>query len=323
MFPYIQQIQVKNCYTYQDFVIPEKPLKEFRHIIITGKNGSGKTTILESVSQLYSTLFQQPWNDKHSLSNVKTKVLPACPLDNVKTNSNNIHSHFRAHRKVNVDSVDTVTKESDFNQIIQKDNGLKDNQLISKFKQYLVNKKVYEAFDHMNKGEISSHSTLFFENLTTVFQEILGDSKLKLQFVHEKFEFYLHLGDGREITFNQLSAGFSAFISILMELFIKTDLIRKENSDFTLEPEGIVFIDEPETHAHISMQYQILPLLTALFPKIQFIAATHSPAVISSLDNAVVFDLSSMESESESLVGNSYSELMIKHFGLSINARSS
>jgi ABC-type glutathione transport system ATPase component len=53
----------------------------------------------------------------------------------------------------------------------------------------------------------------------------------------------------------------------------------------------LVLIDEIETHLHIELQKRILPFLTSLFPKIQFIVTTHSPFVLTSIDNAVVFDL--------------------------------
>jgi predicted ATPase len=54
---------------------------------------------------------------------------------------------------------------------------------------------------------------------------------------------------------------------------------------------AIVMIDEIETHLHVELQKQILPFLTQMFPNIQFIVATHSPFVITSLENAVVYDL--------------------------------
>jgi predicted ATP-binding protein involved in virulence len=52
-----------------------------------------------------------------------------------------------------------------------------------------------------------------------------------------------------------------------------------------------VLIDEIETHLHIDLQKKILPFLTNFFPKIQFIVTTHSPFVLNSIKNAVVFDL--------------------------------
>ena len=57
------------------------------------------------------------------------------------------------------------------------------------------------------------------------------------------------------------------------------------------QKQGIVLIDEIETHLHLELQKFILPFLTKIFPNIQFIVTTHSPFVLSSMDNAVAYDL--------------------------------
>jgi len=67
---------------------------------------------------------------------------------------------------------------------------------------------------------------------------------------------------------------------------------------------------------HLEMQYQILPLLTGLFPNLQFIVATHSPAVASSITGATVFDLSTGKELGDEAAGSSFSELMQSHFGV-------
>ena len=57
--------------------------------------------------------------------------------------------------------------------------------------------------------------------------------------------------------------------------------------------EGVVLVDEIETHLHLELQKKILPILTTLFPNIQFIITTHAPFILSSLDNTVIYDLQS------------------------------
>ena len=42
----------------------------------------------------------------------------------------------------------------------------------------------------------------------------------------------------------------------------------------------------------------------------------HSPAVISSIKNATIYDLSTQKTVADWVVGSSYSELMMVHFGL-------
>ena len=65
---------------------------------------------------------------------------------------------------------------------------------------------------------------------------------------------------------------------------------------FKFDLPGIVLIDEIETHLHIELQRTILPFLTTFFPNIQFIVSTHSPYVLTSISNAMIFDLEAQES---------------------------
>ncbi|MEF3691457.1 MAG: AAA family ATPase, partial [Candidatus Moraniibacteriota bacterium] len=59
----------------------------------------------------------------------------------------------------------------------------------------------------------------------------------------------------------------------------------KEKADFT------VIIDEVENHLHPTMQRQILPDLLNAFPKARFIVSTHSPLVVGAVQNSNVFVL--------------------------------
>ena len=81
------------------------------------------------------------------------------------------------------------------------------------------------------------------------------------------------------------------------------------------EREGIVLVDEIETHLHLEFQKAIMPLLTKIFPNIQFIVTTHSPFVLSSLSNAVAFDLEHQEII-EDLTEYSYESLAEGYFGV-------
>ena len=69
-------------------------------------------------------------------------------------------------------------------------------------------------------------------------------------------------------------------------------MIRMEkNHSGSFDAPGIVLIDEVDAHLHLSLQKNILPLLTGLFPRIQFIVTTHSPFVLGSAENTVIYDL--------------------------------
>ena len=55
--------------------------------------------------------------------------------------------------------------------------------------------------------------------------------------------------------------------------------------------EFVVTIDEPESHLHPSMQRELLPNLFKAFPKTQFIIATHSPFIVTSSPQSRVYAL--------------------------------
>ncbi|USD26603.1 AAA family ATPase [Flagellimonas marinaquae] len=343
-FNYISQLKVNNCYTHKDFKIPNKSLDTFKHIILTGKNGSGKTTILSRIHHVLSEIIQKGTLQQDAINKLKRTIhanpnhrnikslnerlekiqdveinflspftsFPPPPKDDIEKT---VIYFYKANRKVELLNVETVTREDNF--ISQLKNGTPNENFTKRLKQYLVNKKVYEAFNYMgSETEKIKQSQKFFEKLTSALGYIFEDSSLRLEFVQEEFEFYIILKDSRRITFNQLSDGFSAFFNIIMDLMIRIDLIRKIEGDYSLNPKGIVLIDEPETHLHLSLQYNILPIISSLFPNIQLIIATHSPAIISSAENAIVYDLTTKEEVSDWILGSSFSELMISHFGL-------
>jgi hypothetical protein len=57
-----------------------------------------------------------------------------------------------------------------------------------------------------------------------------------------------------------------------------------------------VLIDEVENHLHATMQRSILPDIIKAFPKIQFIVSTHSPLIVGSVKNSNVYALRYNES---------------------------
>ena len=347
-FPYLQSLVINDAYAVNNLTVPVfQEGEEFKHLILTGRNGSGKTTVLRHLAEIinYDMISNPSDTYQARLDNLKNLLAQSSSYSITDNNhyreefehTNRINSvfyisnktpyiglsrlthqivacYFEAARKIKVKDVFTIVQEATLKEQMSQIRNSQDSEL---FKQYLVNKKVFQVFDTMDgKAEGAKQQELFFNKLEETLAKIFEDPNTKLEFVRENFEFYINLSDGRRFTFNQLSAGFSAFLSILTELLMRTDLLRKQANDYTYDPCGFVLIDEPETHLHLEMQYQILPLLTGLFPNLQFIVATHSPAVASSITGATVFDLSTGKVLGDVAAGSSYSELMQTHFGV-------
>ncbi len=84
-----------------------------------------------------------------------------------------------------------------------------------------------------------------------------------------------------------ISDGYSSLLAILTELILRMEAHGASAYDM----QGVVLIDEIETHLHVALQKKVLPFLTSFFKNIQFIVTTHSPFVLSSISNAVICDL--------------------------------
>jgi len=89
-----------------------------------------------------------------------------------------------------------------------------------------------------------------------------------------------------------MSDGYAAFLEIFMELIMRFE---RDNALVDYNQSAIVMIDEVEAHLHVELQKRILPFLTKMFPNVQFVVSTHSPFVMTSLSNAVVYDLEHLE----------------------------
>jgi predicted ATPase len=132
----------------------------------------------------------------------------------------------------------------------------------------------------------------WFDRFTQVLRDIYDCQELELKPDMKKLKFLVILPGREPFGLHEMSDGYRAFLEILMEL-----LMRFESADGAVDynQSAIVIIDEIETHLHVELQKRALPFLTQMFPCVQFIVSTHSPFVIASLPNAVVFDLEKRE----------------------------
>ena len=154
--------------------------------------------------------------------------------------------------------------------------------------QYLVNQQVqllYAKADNDIKTIQDIES--WFKKIRSVFREIFEDESLELIYDRDNYEFKFKTQNRVEFDFNTLSDGFSSILGIIAEIIIRME--RKSSKIYKLN--GLVLIDELETHLHISLQRKVLRILTTLFPNLQFIVTTHSPFILNSIENAVVYDM--------------------------------
>lgn len=306
----------------------EIPLSDIviKQLVLTGKNGSGKTSVLDELASVLNFTFadnaqermlqrcyqylvqmtKQPSEaGRDSLSEIP-KVPNGISLQfNVSQeeiqkcfqNGECIIAYYKADRNFQADIPKHIEKID-----------LKDTYNINEtprefFLKYLVDLKITEALAKTNFNyEKAEKIREWFEQFQNLLRNIFEDDSLELKFNEDNFSFTIHEKNREPFDFNTLSSGFAAILDIVLDLIIRME--KKANRKFCFDLPGIVLIDEIETHLHIELQKNVLNLLTTIFPNIQFIVSTHSPFILSSLDNMVIYDL-----ENHTLVENGLSNV--------------
>lgn len=346
---FLTNIHINKIYHLENFDI-QLDNNNLKHLIITGKNGSGKTILLNAIvdyldkikgdSNLYflsyensldtflKTLEDTRLNNSNSteIAQLEQNVVffrnqidilsGAIELrfNNIEQivkqyNSGNfVFAFYEASRKTEITEPLNPTKPNyvTYGQI-------KKDKKVTQFLNFLVDLKVQEALARNEKmfkdaDEIKD----WFENFEQLLKDIFQNQGIRLEFDYKDYSFYI-IDNQKKFKLTQLSDGYSAIIDIVADLILKMQENNTPNREYLKQ--GIVIIDEIETHLHLELQRLILPMLTKIFPNIQFIVTTHSPFILNSLTNAVAYDLEKHE-KLEDLTEYSYEALAEGYFGV-------
>lgn len=318
---FMTELRINHVRHLKDITIPLSESQP-KHLILTGKNGSGKTSVLKSAVDflsyavsdnfvIQSDCLENIAFDEQRLqtaSNSESGKLACEGIRNSIAHWNKFLSHwadgvvlafpsylnlrekylkgeyilayYGDDREIKVQISKNIEKVD-----LQEVYSLKDHpsqQLVK----YLVNLKTTEAFAKTNGNEArAAEIHAWFDRFQNVLRSIYSDDTLELKFDIETFAFTICQAGHDPFDFTTLSRGYAAVFDII------GDLIMRMESKRRYDLEGLVLIDEIETHLHVDLQKKIVPILTQLFPNIQFVLTTHSPFILNSTANAVVYDL--------------------------------
>ncbi len=341
---YITNIIVNNVFHLGGFNIPIED-GNAPHLIITGKNGSGKTSLLNAMVEHIEAIKkdQNKWflqykdwlktakanleqnTDPNKTLELQNKVnnrqaavnaffgkveVSFANLDKIVYASNEtnfIIASYAANRKVRMNEPTNPTKPN-----IKANWGVKETAT-HEFLNFLSDLKIQEALARNEKiYDDAEKISQWFVGFEQLLKEVFQDPDLHLAFNYKDYSFKIETG-GKRFKFTEMSDGFAAVLDIIVDLILKMQ--GKDALTRAYERQGIVLIDEIETHLHLELQKVILPLLVKVFPQVQFIVTTHSPFVLSSLQTAVAFDLERRE-PIKNLTEYSYESLAEGYFGV-------
>ena len=220
---FIKDIKINKVRHLKDIDIPVSE-SECRHIIFTGKNGSGLWLDLNVSSADIIKQFEE---------------------------GKFIVAYYKADRIFSADDPKHTEKVQ-----------LKSSYAINEtpreeFIKYLRDLKMTQALAAAGgKADKATTITVWFEKFDGLLKQIFDDPSVRLVFDEETFRFSIEM-DGREpFDFNTLSSGYAAILDIVVDLIIRMENQLNRSFDFNIP--GIVLIDEIETHLHLELQKNIM-----------------------------------------------------------------
>lgn len=99
-----------------------------------------------------------------------------------------------------------------------------------------------------------------------------------------------HNGAPQVLELEQLSDGYRNLLAIVLD-FSRRLAQANPNWDNPLEAPGVLLIDEIELHLHPKWQQTVIPKLCKVFPNTQLLVATHSPQVLTTVQDSNIFVL--------------------------------
>lgn len=296
--------------------------------IITGANGAGKSSLLSMLTQHFGwqhrflgtplkrringvvkfiTGLRRAYKQDVSEYTVGTiEYLPSAEATlktstegiqysvNIYNQRNVLGTYISSHRpmpfyqQINTINVGAQSPDQAYSQLQSESASRATGQFhgptsIFRMKEALISMATFGPKTEFSFGDEPALDTIreFSEVLRKTLPPSLGFRALSIR----QTDVVLETGSGN-FMLDSASGGIMAIVDITWQIFIfsLTSTVKAGNG-------FVVVMDEPENHLHPSMQRSLLTNLIEAFPTAQFIVATHSPFMVSSVQDSSVYVL--------------------------------
>ncbi|AEE49401.1 AAA family ATPase [Haliscomenobacter hydrossis] len=326
----ITELEMHQIGPFGDLTLtfPEKPagMEDKAEIhILTGENGTGKSTVLEAMAVLfsqeagkYSNKFRKDNNvslnltlsegDTHFLANLAESTIFLKDKGGQVLRKNQLIAKkytlpyidykqepfgiaffaYSGHRRFDHASIIGI-KEIDshpFEHALDFRQSIQPENIL----QWIANNIAGQALAQVS-GNLAETEQLrqIMAKLESTISQIIQKS-IRFQVKTKPYNVTLAV-DQEELDFNQLPDGLKSIISWIADLLMRMDRVKWENDTPVFDRNFILFLDEIEVHMHPAWQRKVLPVVQRLFPNAQIFISTHSPFVVGSVDGAWIHKL--------------------------------
>ncbi|WP_392419991.1 AAA family ATPase [Capnocytophaga canis] len=293
--------------------------------ILTGENGTGKTVVLDAIRKM---LLSRGWaNALSKMRNIRRddsfKIELSLSFNNetFKIETNNIDNNYlyesfeikrsgyqyydigkvfgdstkakgnlwianywtsqNDHSDFHIPSLDFIKPE---NYLIDSLDGIQKNAETTKIVTFL------DYYKSSDKPEEKKEGEFIFEILKKIFKISLYEGEFV--YVDRSRLMPIIIQNGVEVSLDKLSSGNLYLVQRLIGLLGQMYSVYKLNNlplEEMCNTPGLLLIDEAENHLHPKWQKTFIKSILELFPNLQIVAATHSPFIVGSVENAKIY----------------------------------
>lgn len=315
---YISRVTLTNIRRFNKLVLNFDG-KRGSSLLLSGDNGDGKSTVLRAIAiglcdqssaaALHRELPGEFITRGENSGTIKIELIDKGSQFTIKTKIESLKAFERITQTVRAEGRPSTESKFPWGKIFVSGYGTGvRSQGTSDFQDYLAVDAVYHLFKYdtpLQNPELAFRrltTPVFPKDTSTLRRRQLRKESLEFgKFIEENLLSLLNLGKYSSVRLSDTGIeikrgrqrfhvssegdGHKAITTLTLDLFGWWSLWLKLNGKRSLSANrqisGILLIDEVEQHLHPRWQLEVMSLFKASFPKLQIIATTHSPLVIS------------------------------------------